>query len=93
MFHDAAMMTSDECAICISYSGETPHILQMTTSLKENNVPIIAITSVGHNHLSDMANVTLNITTREKSFSKIGEMCIRDSVPCVLVHLPKNHLP
>ena len=84
MFHDAAMMTSDECAICISYSGETPHILQMTTSLKENNVPIIAITSVGHNHLSDMANVTLNITTREKSFSKIGGFTSLESISIIL---------
>lgn len=58
-------MEDNTCAVCISYSGETPHILQVATTLKENNVPIIAITSVGNNRLSAMANVTLHISTRE----------------------------
>ena len=47
-------------------------------------MPIIAITSVGHNHLSDMANVTLNITTREKSFSKIGGFTSLESISIIL---------
>ncbi|WP_041138376.1 MurR/RpiR family transcriptional regulator [Beduini massiliensis] len=84
MFHDAAMMETTECAICISYSGETPHILQVATTLKENNVPIIAITSVGNNRLSDMANVTLHISTREKSYSKIGGFVSLESISIVL---------
>lgn len=84
MFHDAAMMETTECAICISYSGETPHILQVAATLKENNVPIIAITSVGNNRLSDMANVTLHISTREKSYSKIGGFVSLESISIVL---------
>lgn len=84
MFHDAAMMESTECAICISYSGETPHILQVVTTLKENNVPIIAITSVGDNHLSEISDVTLHISTREKSFSKIGGFVSLESISIIL---------
>ena len=33
---------------------------------------IIAITSLGKNRLSDLVDVSLNISTREKSFSKIA---------------------
>lgn len=84
MFHDAAMMKDDECAICISYSGETPHILQVANTLKENHVPIIAITSIGDNHLSDIANVTLHISTREKSFSKIAGFVSLESISIIL---------
>jgi len=84
MFHDAAMMTPNECAICISYSGETPHMLQVVKTLKENHIPIIAITSIGRNHLSDLSDVTLNITTREKSFSKIAGFSSLESISIIL---------
>ena len=77
-FQDAIMTTSNECAICLSYSGETP------TLLKENNVPIIAITSLGKNRLSDLADVSLNISTREKSFSKIAGFTSLESMNIVL---------
>lgn len=55
-FQDAIMTTSDECAICLSYSGETPTLLKTANFLKENKVPIIAITSLGKNSLSDLGN-------------------------------------
>lgn len=50
-FQDAIMTTSDECAICLSYSGETPTLLKTANFLKENKVPIIAI-SIGIQHIS-----------------------------------------
>lgn len=84
IFQDAAMTTPDECAICISYSGETPTLLEPVCHLKKNKVPIIAITSVGDNHLSKAATVTLNITTRERSFSKIAGFSSLESISIVL---------
>ena len=42
---DVYKRQSDECAICLSYSGETPTLLKTANFLKENKVPIIAITS------------------------------------------------
>ena len=79
-FQDAIMTTSNECAICLSYSGETPTAQYLT----ENNVPIIAITSLGKNRLSDLADVSLNISTREKSFSKIAGFTSWESMNIVL---------
>lgn len=83
-FQDAIMTTSDECAICLSYSGETPTLLKTANFLKENKVPIIAITSFGKNSLSDLATVTLNVSTREKSFSKIAGFTSLESMNIVL---------
>lgn len=83
-FQDAIMTTSDECAICLSYSGETPTLLKTANFLEENKVPIIAITSFGKNSLSDLATVTLNVSTREKSFSKIAGFTSLESMNIVL---------
>ena len=83
-FQDAIMTTNDECAICLSYSGETPTLLKTANFLRENKVPIIAITSFGKNSLSDLANVTLNVSTREKSFSKIAGFTSLESMNIVL---------
>ena len=84
LFHDAAMSSPDECAICISYSGESSNIVKTAQILKENNCPIIAITSIGNNSLSDLATVTLRVTTREKSFSKIAGFSSLESISIVL---------
>ena len=83
-FQDAIMTTSDECAICLSYSGETPTLLKTAHFLKENKVSIIAITSLGKNSLSDLATVSLNISTREKSFSKIAGFTSLESMNIIL---------
>lgn len=84
MFQNALMATQDECAVCISYSGETPTLLKTANFLKRNQVPIIAITSLGTNSLSKIADVTLNITTREKSFSKIANYSSLASINIIL---------
>lgn len=84
MFHNAAMSSSGDCAICISYSGETPNILKIVKLLKNNKIPVIAITSIGNNTLSKLADVTLNITTREKSYSKIAGFSSLESISIVL---------
>ena len=72
IYHEAAMTPSDHCAICISYSGETPSLLSTVRYLKENHVPILGITSLGTNSLSKLSDVVLHISTREKMYSKIG---------------------
>ncbi|WP_048000754.1 MurR/RpiR family transcriptional regulator [Lactiplantibacillus herbarum] len=84
MFQEAAMLTSDDCAICLSYSGESDPLFQALGYLKANHVPLIAITSIGENRLSQLADVTLHITTREKAYSKIGGFTSLNSMALVL---------
>ncbi|MGG5319046.1 MurR/RpiR family transcriptional regulator [Enterococcus sp. AZ072] len=83
-FHAAAMASPDDCAICISYSGDTPTLLKTVTLLQENQVPIIAITSIGNNRLAELADVVLNTTTREKSYSKIADFSSLASINFIL---------
>ncbi|MDD2495339.1 MAG: MurR/RpiR family transcriptional regulator [Thomasclavelia sp.] len=84
LFQNASMATKSECAVCISYSGQTLAILKVARILKKNNVPIIAITSMGNNDLSKLADVTLNISTRERSYSKIGAFTSEESINLIL---------
>ncbi|MCI1894264.1 MAG: MurR/RpiR family transcriptional regulator [Lactobacillus sp.] len=84
MFQEAAMMTQDDCVVCLSYSGESDPLFQALGYLKTNHVPIIAVTSIGENHLSRLADVTLHVTTREKAYSKIGSFSSLTSMSLLL---------
>jgi DNA-binding MurR/RpiR family transcriptional regulator len=84
MYQEAAMSTKKNCAILISYSGESSEILQIARLLKNNRVPMIAITSIGENSLSKLADVVLRITTREKAYSKIAGFSSSESISLIL---------
>ena len=47
-------------------------------------MPILAITSLGTNSLSKIADVVLHISTREKMYSKIGGFSSLTSISLVL---------
>jgi len=83
-WHDALMTPKSACAVLMSYSGETPNLLKTAGYLKSAGVPMIAITSVGENSLSKIADVTLRLTTRERSFSKIAGFTSEASIKVVL---------
>jgi len=80
MYQEATMTSSKDCAVCISYSCESSPLLEVIHYLKMNQVPIIAITSIGENSLSRLADVTLHVTTREKSYSKIAGFTSIESI-------------
>ena len=84
LFQEAAMTSLEDCAVCISYSGESGELLEVANILKKNKVPIIALTSLGENSLSTMADVTLRVTTREKSYSKIAGFTSLESISLLL---------
>ena len=69
---DATLAQNDSCAIIVSYSGETYVLDTIANTLKNKNIPLIVITSIGDNTLSRKADCTLRICTREKLYSKIA---------------------
>ena len=77
---------SDEkrIAVIISYSGETHDLIQIAQILKEKKTPIIALTSIGDNHLSHYADYILNIGSREKIFTKIAPFASQVSMEYLL---------
>lgn len=68
----ATLMEPDECALVISYSGETTSLLSIVDMLKSRQIPIVLITSIGDNSMVQLADVALRITTRERLYSKIA---------------------
>ena len=84
MYQEAIMSDSQTCAICISYSGVSNELIETAKLLKNNDVPIIAITSIGENDLSKISNVKLSLTTREKSYTKIAGFSTIESISLVL---------
>ncbi len=78
------MLNQDDCAIIISYSGENCSLINLASLLKENNIPVIVITSIGENSLSFYATSLLHMSTREKLFSKIANYTSEYSVALIL---------
>lgn len=84
MFQEAAMMDSNDCAIFISYSGESDPLFTVIDILKKKHVPIIAITSIGDSRLSKLADITMHITTRERSYTKVAGFSSLESISLIL---------
>ena len=64
----------EDCAIIISYSGNdlNRNPIHLLPSLKEHQVTIIGLTSMGDNMLRDYSDYVLTIASQEKLYSKIG---------------------
>ena len=82
--YEAYNCDEDTCALLISYTGENQMILKTAHILREKNVPILALTSIGECSLSTLSTVVLRLTTRERLYSKIGNFTINTSI-CYLL--------
>lgn len=60
-----------DTVIFISYSGQIEKLCILAKILKQKEVNIIVISSLGDNELKRYADVCLNLSTREKLYSKI----------------------
>ena len=76
-----------DCAIIISYSGETNSLLRIAKQLKERHIPIIVITSLGDNSLKKYAQCVLTIST-EYSI----ELILNTLYSCVFLHNYQKNL-
>lgn len=64
--------SEDEVWLIMSYSGETPALVRTARRIHDNGGTIVAITSYGKNALSEIADVVLHVSTREKLVEKLG---------------------
>lgn len=78
------LIHKEDCLLIISYSGQIEQMIQLARLAKRKNVPIIVITSVGNNELKKYGDVVLNISTREKLYSKIGGFVNENSIKLIL---------
>lgn len=77
-------MTKKDCALFISYSGETFEIFHLGPYLQTRQFTAISITSVGDNSLLKKTDHHLYISTREKLSSKIGHYVSNESIHYLL---------
>ena len=82
-FFFASGAHSDEVFILLSYSGETENALRVAEQAKAAGGSVIAVTSYGRNSLSQLADVTLHVSTREKLVEKLG--CYGMSISTMLI--------
>ncbi|TCI26274.1 MurR/RpiR family transcriptional regulator [Exiguobacterium sp. SH5S4] len=81
---EAANSDEGTCALLISYTGESDYTVGLIPYLKSRRVPVLALTSLGENAISNQADCTLRLTTRERLYSKIGSFTSNDSIHCLL---------
>lgn len=82
----AHSLTAEDCAVIISYSGNSIHYgpLSVLPVLEERRVPVIALTSVGDNLLRQRADYTLSISSYERLYSKISTFATENSILYIL---------
>ena len=78
------LIEPQDCAILISYTGETLNVIQYAKRLKEMNIPTIIITSLGDNTLKEYSHIILHVSTREKQYSKIATFTSEYSIQFIL---------
>lgn len=80
----AALSNQKHCAILVSYSGETEEVIKAAKILKQQKTPMIGITSLGHNQLSQYCQYILNIDSREQIYNKISTLGSTVSIHFIL---------
>ena len=73
-----------DCFILLSYTGETTRILELARNLKRNNAKIIAVTSIGNNHLSQYASAVLSLSSHENITHNIANFSTIVSINLIL---------
>ena len=79
-------LTPDDVAVLISYSGETPDIIDLARQLKAMGVPTISLTRYGENSLSRLTDVKLYNSANESVIriaamsSRIGQLVVMDAL-------------
>lgn len=84
IFFGATLASERDCALIISYSGETEPLLRTMKLLKRNHVPVILMTNIGESTLSKQADMVLRLSTRERLYSKIATFANDASISYLL---------
>ncbi|MGE4585540.1 MAG: MurR/RpiR family transcriptional regulator [Sphaerochaeta sp.] len=83
---EACALKQDAVLVSISYSGETNSVLKVAREAKKNGSKILAITRIGGNSLSRLADCTLHVANSESLFregatlSRIGQLLVVDFI-------------
>jgi DNA-binding MurR/RpiR family transcriptional regulator len=86
-----------DAVIAISYSGETGDVLKVAKEAKKNKAPVIAITRIGGNSLSKIADINLFVPNSESLFrqgatsSRINQLLVVDIIYAMILTKTQDH--
>lgn len=82
----AQVLTENDCAIVISYSGNNEILEPIVhiSALKKRGVQLIGITSGGDNYIRKNVDCVLTMSSRERLYSKISNFATEESVHFLL---------
>lgn len=83
-FYQSCYCSPKSGFILISYTGETNNVLKIGKKVKERGIPSVAITSYGNNTLSELCDMCLYVSTREKLINNLGTFGLNVSVMYLL---------
>lgn len=84
LFYRASFCQKNSMFIIISYTGEIEAELRGVKKLKERKIPIVAITTIGHNTLSKLSDYVMHVSTREKMIENLGDFSMNISTLLLL---------
>lgn len=70
--HLSRTLTSQDCALLLSYSGSTESTLLCARLLKQNHVPTICITAEPKSELANLCDIALLLPAKEDKFHRIA---------------------
>ena len=76
--------TPEDCAIAVTYSGSPKRVVDEVNILHDMGVPLILLTGLGDNPVRPLADYVLNVTTRERLYSKVGNFSTNVSIHLLL---------
>jgi len=66
----ADLATPSDCALVISYSGDTRTVYETVLAFKRNNIPLIALTSNPDSMIGKQADIILEMPKKEEKWAK-----------------------
>lgn len=92
----ACSLNDKDAVIAVSYSGESGDVLKVVKEAKKTNTKIIAITRIGGNSLSRIADISLNVPNSESLFregaalSRISQLLVVDIIYAMILMKSKG---
>lgn len=84
MLTEAYLMHPNSLAILISYTGETPILIDCQLISRKMKIPNLVLTTIGDNSMTSKADIILRIASRERIYSKIASFSVDTSVSYLL---------
>lgn len=82
--YESEQVSTDDCVIVLSYSGEDAFLKTIMTRLNKKQVNMISVTNIGSNTIAKSAKLNLFCSTREKLNHKIGAFSSVGSMDFIL---------